>query len=187
MRIWEKNWLRHNDIALYLAWKIITSGAAFRDKMICGFPDSKVHGANMGPTWGRQDPGGSHVGHMNLAIWVVLKMPISPECITSPQILWSLKMHSWSIGMRRVIPSSCIGNHQSKISTDWSYFLVSLLNTWFIVVRYVALCHYSWMIGIINNTYNLWWSNQELSICPLERVQNRLSDYRKLRKITIWK
>ena len=24
-------------------------------------PDSKVHGANMGPTWGRQDPGGLHV------------------------------------------------------------------------------------------------------------------------------
>ena len=22
------------------------------------FPDSKVHGANMGPIWGRQDPGG---------------------------------------------------------------------------------------------------------------------------------
>ena len=32
-------------------------------------PDSKVHGANMGPTWGRQDPGWPHVGHMNLAIW----------------------------------------------------------------------------------------------------------------------
>ena len=24
----------------------------------------------MGPTWGRQDPGGPHVGPMNLAIWV---------------------------------------------------------------------------------------------------------------------
>ena len=23
-------------------------------------PDSKVHGANMGPIWGRQDPGGPH-------------------------------------------------------------------------------------------------------------------------------
>ena len=23
----------------------------------------------MGPTWGRQDPDGSHVGYMNLAIW----------------------------------------------------------------------------------------------------------------------
>ena len=31
-------------------------------------PDSKVHGANMGLTWGRQDPGGPHVGHMNIAI-----------------------------------------------------------------------------------------------------------------------
>ena len=32
-------------------------------------PDSKVHGANMGPTWGRQDPGVPHVGPMNFAIW----------------------------------------------------------------------------------------------------------------------
>ena len=32
-------------------------------------PESKVHGANMGPIWGRQDPGGPHVGPMNLAIW----------------------------------------------------------------------------------------------------------------------
>ena len=34
-----------------------------------GVPDSKVHGANMGPIWGRQDPGGPHVGPMNFAIW----------------------------------------------------------------------------------------------------------------------
>ena len=32
-------------------------------------PDSKVQGANMGPIWGRQDPGGPHVGPMNFAIW----------------------------------------------------------------------------------------------------------------------
>ena len=40
-------------------------------------PDSKVHEAYMGPTWGRQDPGGPHVGPRNLAIresgkWLVL-------------------------------------------------------------------------------------------------------------------
>ena len=35
------------------------------------YPDSEIHGANVGPTAGRQDPGGPHVGHMNLAIWVV--------------------------------------------------------------------------------------------------------------------
>ena len=34
------------------------------------YPDSKVHGANMGPIWGRQDPGGPHVGPMNFVIWV---------------------------------------------------------------------------------------------------------------------
>ena len=32
-------------------------------------PESNVHGANMGPIWDRQDPGGSHVGPMNFGIW----------------------------------------------------------------------------------------------------------------------
>ena len=31
--------------------------------------EKKVHAANMGPIWGRQGPGGPHVGHMNFAIW----------------------------------------------------------------------------------------------------------------------
>ena len=34
-------------------------------------PGSKVHGANMGSIWDRQDPGGPHVGSMNFAIWVL--------------------------------------------------------------------------------------------------------------------
>ena len=33
-----------------------------------GVPDSKVHEAYMGPTWGWQDPDGSHAGLMNLAM-----------------------------------------------------------------------------------------------------------------------
>ena len=38
------------------------------------FPYSKVHGANMGPIWGRQDPGGPHVGHMKIVIrvWILI-------------------------------------------------------------------------------------------------------------------
>ena len=35
---------------------------------ICTAPDSKDHGANMGPTWVLSAPGGPHVGPMNLAI-----------------------------------------------------------------------------------------------------------------------
>ena len=36
--------------------------------MFCGYPDSKVHGANMGSTWVLSAPDGPHVGPMNLAI-----------------------------------------------------------------------------------------------------------------------
>ena len=36
------------------------------------YPNSKVHKANMRPTWVRQDPGGPHVGHMNLVIWAIV-------------------------------------------------------------------------------------------------------------------
>ena len=35
--------------------------------------DSMVHGANMGPIWGRQDPDGPQVGHKYLTIWVAWK------------------------------------------------------------------------------------------------------------------
>ena len=38
--------------------------------------DSKVHGANMGPIWDRQDPGGPHVGPMDFAIWGRLNFEI---------------------------------------------------------------------------------------------------------------
>ena len=40
-------------------------------------PDSKVHGANMGPVPGRQDRGGPHVGPMNFANWDVHHFPQS--------------------------------------------------------------------------------------------------------------
>ena len=40
------------------------------DSLMPVYPDCKVRGANMGPIWGRQDPGGPHVGPMNLTIWV---------------------------------------------------------------------------------------------------------------------
>ena len=40
--------------------------------MLCCYPDSKVHGANMGAIWGPQDPDGPQVGPMNFAILVTI-------------------------------------------------------------------------------------------------------------------
>ena len=61
----------YNDIIL--AWLINYISQKKLSNVITdpcpNIPDSKVHGANMGPIWGRQDPGGPHVGPINFAIW----------------------------------------------------------------------------------------------------------------------
>ena len=36
------------------------------------YADIKVYGVNMGPTWGRQDPDGPHIGPMNFALCVAI-------------------------------------------------------------------------------------------------------------------
>ena len=51
-------------------------------------PDNKVHGADMGPIWGRQDPGGPHVGPMNNVIWglllqVAIKFKVQTDRLSS--------------------------------------------------------------------------------------------------------
>ena len=45
----------------------------------CCHPGSKIYGAKIGPIWGRQDPGGPHVGPMNFAIWELNSKAIQPE------------------------------------------------------------------------------------------------------------
>ena len=67
--------------------------------MQCNVPDNKIHGANVGPTLGRQYPGGPHVGDTNLTIWGVIYMTISaiymlntPICIDIFYVFnWLLK------------------------------------------------------------------------------------------------
>ena len=51
---------------------LVTSGAVASMAMVLTYPDTMVRGANMGPIWGRQDPGGPHVGPTNLVFLVVI-------------------------------------------------------------------------------------------------------------------
>ena len=74
-------WVRYNGIWLYSAifqWNF-------------AYPDSKVHGANMGPIWGRQNPGGPHVGPMNFAIWV------SFLCLIKVMFWWGKYWLTWHV------------------------------------------------------------------------------------------
>ena len=56
--IWVSLWARRLDV----------SDCPCYHKTPLKEPDSKVHGANMGPTWDLSAPDGPHVGPMNLAI-----------------------------------------------------------------------------------------------------------------------
>ena len=81
--------LPHSVLFLYRNYQylVIMSSSSSRLSMsTCihktGIPDSKVHGANMGPIWGRQDPRGPHVGPMNLAMWDCLGVIFKGDKIT---------------------------------------------------------------------------------------------------------
>ena len=77
----------------------ITQKSGYSRKIIRrsrGDPDSKVHEANMGPIWDRQDPGGPHVGPMNFAIWGGLE-----------RVGWVLSTSSSSRGYKALWPMPC--------------------------------------------------------------------------------
>ena len=85
-------------------------------------PDSKVHGANMGPTWGRQVPDGSHIGPTNLAIWVSSQKVVKDLTrITCRTLLFSDECITWWIAYE---DDSCSGtptrNRQAPISPHYS-------------------------------------------------------------------
>ena len=79
------------------------------------FPDSKVHGANMGPIWGRQDPGGPNVGPMNFAIWVASgngflasDKPLPERMLSLCRQMESLGHNKWKATM--IILTKCLLN-----------------------------------------------------------------------------
>ena len=49
--------------------KVMAGGCGDAMYTLLNIPDSKVHGATMGPIWGRQDTGGPNDGPMNFAVW----------------------------------------------------------------------------------------------------------------------
>ena len=60
------------------------------------YPDSKVHEAYVGPTWGRQDPGGPHVGPMNLVIREVT-IHVSSNAVDYLRLIWRSSTSIWKL------------------------------------------------------------------------------------------
>ena len=77
------------------------------------YPYNKVHGTIMGPIWGRQDPGGPHVGPMNFAIWVTTS--IIQHRILRHTISQIRKMKGYVTGIR----------NQTRAFIDVHYMITS--------------------------------------------------------------
>ena len=83
------------------------------------YPDSKVHRAKMRPTWGRQAPGGPHVGPMNFAIW---DNPVALN-IHCNRLFAILNLHFFLEISNHVIDLS-----QNDLITYWNtYYSVTIL------------------------------------------------------------
>ena len=99
-----------------------------------GNPESKVHGANTGPIWGRQDPGGPHVVHMNLAVRELMFYPgiiggDNLSLLTSIlHIIYQLKQE-----FSLVILNFKIGYHLPINITTNIQTIPPYLNTWLIM------------------------------------------------------
>ena len=88
------------------------------------FPDSKVHGTNMGPTWVLSAPDGPHIGPMNLAIWVFTK--VRKTCLQgvfSRGTLWGARGWVASAGLTSDVwnggKTTVTGRFSSWLDANW--------------------------------------------------------------------
>ena len=65
---------RYNENILHGLANLFLIGIIWNSNAI---PDSKVHGANTGPVWDQQDPGGPHVGPVNFVIWDIRLLSVA--------------------------------------------------------------------------------------------------------------
>ena len=95
---WQKHNLPISDFIISYHWDCSgnSNPFLFQDKymfFLHNHPDRKVHGANMGPIWDRQDLGGPHVGPMDFAIWALLQL-----------LKWYHQLKYWAIFHRTFWP-----------------------------------------------------------------------------------
>ena len=125
-------------------------------------PDSKVHGANMGPTWVLSVPDGPHVGPMNLAIRA-----------GNQELSWCRLRHHWGHRCRH----DNLWGHQWRHSWHHDNFR-------FLVIRHVTLAVITWTdipaawvksLQLIGRSDTLRWNlrvpNLEMSCSDLTKCR----------------
>ena len=134
-------------------WQRKTDNFCGEGLRILPFPKSKVHGANMGFIWGRQDQRGPHVDPMNFAIWVVMSLNWRIEYLISTTHQTTVLVHDWyqyllaiwlAISVRKF--SKLMNRGFSRFWSDKKFLVVSqinlvgipiwILNSWVLITRH---------------------------------------------------
>ena len=104
----------------------------------------------MGPTLGRQDPSGPHVGHMNFAIWVSTSDSILWDVIISPCLSYLLLAQKFSY----------VTWYEGLCVTVMPAMAPALLKLWYIVMHYKhKVFDYIWLnqaITLSNRCQFVW-------------------------------
>ena len=85
------------------------------------YPDSKVHGANMGPTWVLSAPDGPHVGSTTIAIRVV-NIITDDDLVTQGAKAWTATMLTYVMSVGNNLDSkhqSFFFQNTQVIKVDW--------------------------------------------------------------------
>ena len=110
-------------------------------------PDSKVHGANMGPTWALSAPDGPHVDPMILAIREGMS-----SVLYLPYYMHALSQYVGSHWLYRYI------NRQSTVKQLWPKIPTTFLDTQY--SRYLQMSNQSFgrqsLVNIIASTVMVW-------------------------------
>ena len=99
--------------------------------------DSKVHEANMGPIWGRQNPSGPHAGPMNFAIWDIFEA--NGIAIWAPFLLW-VALFALKAAEIQVLPWATSTDEWIRITSSHKVYPMKYAHG-FVVIH--------WFIGIV--------------------------------------
>ena len=130
-------------------------------KNINNTPDSKVHGANMGPIWGQQEPGGPHVGPMNFAIWdswlaigCLLRLLImsTVECRYNMIQLYDIILHKWFQFPRHNINHSMNLQKTPHTSPSRASYVVSFVRIFKKIDHVITTLYLGWNQSHYNRT-----------------------------------
>ena len=113
-------------------------------------PDSKVHGANMGPTWDRQDPSGPHVGSMNFVIW---DRSLSVACLQHNLMFVKI----WLLIEMDAVLSGFQPRRDMHASCQWLDFVP--LIKWIFVLLFI-FTHSDWKMHIRSGERYPWSNNK---------------------------